>query len=260
MEEPNVNYFLHEELIHYCDVNTLHPVVDELICTHCGLCADLCEFNALAVLPSQVMVFDELCHGCGLCNLACPAKAISETIRTLGTISKSVRPQSKVSNNSMRNLCFYEGRLIVGQAIATPIIRALKKIALEENFDHIILDLPPGASCPVVNGLSNSDFVVLVTEPTPAGEHDLNIAIQVTEMLKLPFGIVNNRSDIGDDRISRLASKNGYNLLSEIPHDNDILHYYSRGLPLVGMHERFDFVFEQLWHQITEVYKWQHKV
>ena len=259
MEEPNVNYFLHEDLIHYCDVNTLHPVVDELVCTHCGLCANLCEFNALAVLPSQVMVFDELCHGCGLCALACPTKAISEEIRTLGTISKSIKVQSKVPNNSMRNLCFYEGRLIVGQAIATPIIRALKKIALEESFDHIILDLPPGSSCPVINGLQDSDFIILVTEPTPAGEHDLNIAIQVTEMLKLPFGIVNNRSDIGDERISRLAKENGYHLLLEIPHDNDILHYYSRGIPLIGMKEKFDLMFAKLWQQINEVYECHQK-
>lgn len=239
----------------YQDVNILRPVVNESICTHCGLCAELCEFNALAVLPQQVMIFSELCHGCGLCTIACPVNAITENPHSLGTIKKAKNPSSGEFTNISENLAFYEGILRVGEALATPIIREMKKVAFKENYEHIILDLPPGSACPVIEALSETDFAVLVTEPTPAGEHDLNIAIEVVKKLDIPFGIVNNRSDIGDDCINRLVKIKGYNLLSEVPHDNEILYLYSHGLPLIGTEKKFDSIFEKLWEHIQEAKK-----
>jgi MinD superfamily P-loop ATPase len=236
-------------LIDFQDVNIMRPLVDESTCTHCGLCADLCEFNALAVLPDNVMVFNELCHGCGLCSLACPANAITEHPHKLGSIYKSKNPSLD------KNLIFYEGRLKIGEALATPIIHEMKKIVFKENCQHIILDLPPGSACPVIKALSNTDFVVLVTEPTPAGEHDLKIAIDVVEQLNIPFGIVNNRSDVGDDRIIQLIENNDYTLLLEIPHDKEILRLYSQGLSLIRSTDKFDFVFDRLWNKILEAMK-----
>ena len=237
------------------DVNILKPVIDESTCTHCGLCADLCEFNALAVLPKNVMVFSELCHGCGLCSLACPVSAISEHPHKLGTIHKSKNPATEKLSSSGDDLIFYEGRLNVGEALATPIIHEMKKIAFKENCEHIILDLPPGSACPVIKALSDTDYVVLVTEPTPAGEHDLRIAIDVVKHLNIPFGIVNNRSDVGDDRIAKLAKNEDYNLLLEVPHDEEVLNLYSRGFPLIGNTTKFDPMFIKLWNQIQEVIK-----
>ena len=141
----------------------------------------------------------------------------------------------------------------VGEALATPIIRELKKIAFRENCDFVILDLPPGSACPVIEALSDTHFAVLVTEPTPAGEHDLQIAINLVKQLKIPFGIVNNRSDVGDDRIDRLIEKEDYELLLEIPHDKEILHLYSNGLPLIKTTTKFDQIFSNLWSRIEEV-------
>jgi MinD superfamily P-loop ATPase len=252
VEEPNDNHFLHRSMTYFLDTSILRPVVDESICTVCGLCSDLCEFNALAVLPKQIMVFNELCHGCGLCSIACPVNAIKEQPHKLGTIEKAIKPSSEESIHPGKDLTFYQGTLRVGEALATPIIHELKKVAFKQNCDHIILDLPPGSACPVVEALSETDFVVLVTEPTPAGEHDLNIAIEVVKMLNIPFGIVNNRSNVGDDRINRLVEEKGYNLLLEIPHDNEILHLYSHGLPLIGTTNKFDPMFEKLWKRIKD--------
>jgi MinD superfamily P-loop ATPase len=246
VEEPNDNQFLHYSMTDFQDVNILRPVVDEATCTHCGLCADLCEFNALAVLPNNVMVFSELCHGCGLCSLACPTNAITEYPHKLGSISKSNNPSQE------KNLDFYEGKLKIGEALATPIIHEMKKIAFREKSPYIILDLPPGSACPVIKALSDTDFVILVTEPTPAGEHDLQIAINVVKHLNLQFGIVNNRSDVGDDRITRFVENNGYKLLLEIPHDKEILRLYSQGLPLIGTTDKFDSIFDLLWKNILE--------
>ncbi|MFX0183286.1 MAG: P-loop NTPase [Candidatus Hodarchaeota archaeon] len=253
VEEPNDNHFLQRSMTYFQDVNIMRPVVNESICSHCGLCGELCEFNALAVLPQQVMIFSELCHGCGLCELACPTKAITENCHKLGTIEKAKNLSSLESTNISENLTFYEGTLRVGEALATPIIREMKKVVFNEEYDNIILDLPPGSACPVIEALSDTDFVVLVTEPTPAGEHDLKIAIEVVKQLNIPFGIVNNRSDIGDDCINRLVKKEGYNLLSEIPHDTEILYLYSHGIPLIGSGKKFDSIFENLWEHIQEI-------
>lgn len=232
---------------HYQDVNVQRPSVNESTCTHCGLCAELCEFNALAVLPDQVMIFGELCHGCGLCSLACPEKAIDEESHLLGVIKKS--------NTYQNSLTFFEGILKVGEALATPIIHELKKVAFSLDNEHVILDLPPGSACPVIEALSGTDFVILVTEPTPAGEHDLLIAIDLAKQLRIPFGIVNNRSDVGDDRITCLTKNNGYDLLLEIPHDQEILHLYSNSLPLIGTTNKFDDHFLHLWNRILEMKK-----
>ncbi|MFX1248917.1 MAG: ATP-binding protein [Promethearchaeota archaeon] len=247
VEEPDDNQFLHFKLLTHKRVNISRPLINESICSHCGLCAELCEFNALAVLPAQVMVFEELCHGCGLCSMACPEKAVEEKSHELGIIRKS--------DNRNSNLVFFEGRLNIGEALATPIIRELKKMAFEEKYEHIILDLPPGSACPVIEALSETDFAVLVTEPTPAGEHDLRIAIDLVRQLDIPFGIVNNRSDVGDDRIDRLVINEDYELLLNIPHDNEILQLYSNGHPLIGKKWEFDSTFSHLWTRIGEVMK-----
>ena len=252
MEEPNDNHFLKHSLVHFQDVNILRPEVNTELCDNCGVCAQLCEYNALAVLPNNVMVFSELCHGCGLCSLACPKKAITEYTHRLGTLKKTDALNENIHSSSS-DLTFFEGTMKVGEAIATPIIKELKKIAFNDQSNHKILDLPPGSACPVVEGLSDTDFVVLVTEPTPAGEHDLKIAIELVQKLEIPFGIVNNRSDIGDDRINQLASSNGYPLLLEVPHDTEILNMYSNGLPLIGNNPKFDELFATLWRRIKEV-------
>jgi len=252
VEEPNDNHFLHFDLKDYKDITIKRPTVDEVTCTHCELCADLCEFNALAVLPNQVMVFEELCHGCGLCTLACPQHAISEHSHKLGTIKKSDELMNNNSDDAKYNLTLFEGELKVGEALATPIIHELKKLAFSEKYDHIILDLPPGSACPVIEALTGTDFSVLVTEPTPAGEHDLRIAVEVVKQLELPFGIVNNRSNVGDDRIKRYTNDNNYRLLLELPHSNEIINLYSRGLPLIGNNDKFDTVFQDLWNHIME--------
>ncbi len=242
VEEPNDNHFLQLEMKPFQKINILRPVIDESICTHCGVCAELCEYNALAVPPTQVMVFDNLCHGCGLCALACPENAIKEEPHELGVIYSSI--------HSRKNFYFYEGVLKVGEAIATPIIHEMKEIAFKDDSEFVILDLPPGSACPVIKGLSNSDYAVLVTEPTPAGEHDLRIAIEVVKELGIPFGIVNNRSDVGDDCIIKLVKENNYKLLLVIPHDTKILHLYSKGCTLIDTDDRYVDVFSTLWQQI----------
>ena len=140
----------------------------------------------------------------------------------------------------------------ISEAIATLTISELKSLAKESHHEIKILDLPPGSSCPVIEGLKDTDYVILVTEPTPAGEHDLKIAIEVVKMLNVPFGIIINRSDVGDDRIEQLAIDNSYKILLRIPHSDNILYYYSRGMPLIDNDSESTKLFNDLIFTLKE--------
>ncbi|MHA1167318.1 MAG: ATP-binding protein [Candidatus Hodarchaeales archaeon] len=242
VEEPNVNLFLDLDLEKKNDVSLLVPVVDESKCTHCGICAKLCQYNALAVLPDQVMVFEQLCHGCGLCELACPEKAIHEKRRKIGTIERG---------RTEKGLDFVQGTLNIGEAMAVPVIAGLKKVSDTE--DTVILDVPPGSSCPVIEAVKGVDYCILVTEPTPFGEHDLRIAVDVMKSLKIPFGVVINRDGVGDDRIEKYCQEEGIPVLMRIPHDERIMKLYARGIPFVEEMTAWKEKFRKMYSEIRGV-------
>jgi len=177
VEEPNDSLFIKPEYTGEKEVNMLVPIVDQDKCTNCGICGQVCEFNAIATLGKKTMTFHELCHGCGLCAYACPEKAITEVPHPLGVI--------RFGNAG--TIDFIEGILNVGEPMATPLIRETKK---EAKGDLIIMDAPPGTSCPVIESIHGSDFCILVTEPTPFGLWDLKLAVGVVRDLKVPFAVI----------------------------------------------------------------------
>ena len=216
-EAPNGHLFLNPTLTASQPVTVLHPQVDLDRCTFCGQCQSSCRFNALAVLPSRVLVFDELCHGCGACRLACPEKAISEAPREIGVIDRGhVGP-----------LAFVQGRLNVGEAKSPPLVRAIANHL--PSGGTVILDCPPGTACPAVTSLRNANICLLVTEPTPFGRHDLNLAIAMARTIGVPHGVVLNRDGIGDDGIERLCAEQGVPIVARIPDSRDVAVAYSQG-------------------------------
>jgi MinD superfamily P-loop ATPase len=217
VEEPNAALFLTLENQAENPVSVPVPAVDSSRCTGCGKCAKICQFNALAVAGKSVLVFTELCHSCGGCVRVCPEKAITEVTLPVGTIR---RGQSG-------NIGFMEGRLKIGRAMAPPVIRAVKKSADPEL--PVLIDCPPGTSCPMITAVKGSDFVILVTEPTPFGLHDLKLAVETVRMLNIPFGVVINRSDAGDNRVVEYCKKENIRLLLQIPESRKIAEAYSRG-------------------------------
>ena len=223
VEEPNAHIFLKPRIEKTEPVCTPVPVIDEAKCTHCGKCAEVCQFNALAVLPETVVVFANLCHGCGGCVIACPEKAISEGAREVGTIERG----------QAGNTGFAHGKLNVGEAMAPPVIRAVKKL-IANNSDTII-DVPPGTSCPVIESVRNSDFVLLVTEPTPFGLSDLELAVEMLKSLNLPHAVIINRAGLGDDSVEEYCRAQGIPVILKIHFDRKIAEGYSRGIPLVEM-------------------------
>lgn len=231
VEEPNVHILLKPKIYEERPVYSPVPAVLEERCSHCGKCADLCQYNALFVSPKKVLVFPELCHGCGLCAIACLEKAIIEEKRQIGMVRRG----------STRKVDVVYGELNVGEPMAVPVIREVKKeIQLEKT---VIVDAPPGVSCPVVESVYGSDFALLVTEPTPFGLHDLKIAVEVLRSLRIPLGVVINRAGIGDGKIYEYCRKEGIPVMLEIPFSKEIAELYSCGVSFVtrmeGWKEKF---------------------
>jgi MinD superfamily P-loop ATPase len=219
-EEPDGHLLLRPDIEAERPVEVPVPVFDRDACTRCGECVNACQFNALALAGGEAVTFVELCHGCGACELACPTGAITLGHRTVGTIRFGHKGP----------LRFVEGRMNVGEASVTPIIRALR----ETISDGIsVLDAPPGTACPAVEALTGADRAVLVTEPTPFGLHDLRLAVDVARQLELPVAVVINRCDIGDDRVLDYCRQESVDVLLSIENSREIAEAYASGeLPL----------------------------
>ena len=226
VEEPNAHIFLKPVIERREPVSIPIPQIDEQKCTFCGKCAEVCAYNALAVLKDRVLVFPELCHGCGACSYLCPEDAISEVEREIGVVEVGRSKQIE----------FIHGRLAVGEAMAPPVIRKVKEHVDPEKT--VIIDVSPGTSCPVVEAVEGSDFCLLVTEPTPFGLNDLTLAVETVKKLNIPRGVVINRAGVGDRKVDEYCEEEGIPLLLHIPLDTRIARLYSQGVPLVeGMPE-----------------------
>ena len=234
VEEPNCHIFVKPAFERAEPVCVPVPKVDEARCTGCGECAAACQFKAIACLNKKVITFPEMCHGCGACWIVCPEEAISQDQREVGVLEEG----------TALGFRFTQGRLRVGEAMSPPLIRKVKAAANEAQLT--IIDAPPGTSCPVVMAIKGSDFVCLVTEPTPFGLNDLMLAVAVVRELKLPMGIVINRADIGDGRVREYCRSKRIPLLAEIPDDRRVAEAYSRGRMVCEAVPEMKAVFESL--------------
>ena len=241
VEEPNAHIFIKPKIDSKLFVSIPVPKVDKSKCNYCGRCAGVCEYNAIAVLNDNVLVFSELCHGCGACSTLCPQNAIKEVDREIGLVEIGTKG----------DLQFGHGRLNIGEAMSPPLIRAVKEHSNPART--VIIDAPPGTSCPVVASIKESDFCVLVTEPTPFGLNDLVLAVEVLRKLKIPFGVVINRSDLGNKDTHDYCKKNNIPILMEIPFKKEIAIAYSKGETIVE-------AFPEYRHQFSELFKMIKKI
>jgi MinD superfamily P-loop ATPase len=245
VEEPNAALFLGPEFNHREEVGILIPEVDHEQCIFCGRCAEVCPWHAIAVVGRKVLVFPELCHGCGSCTLNCPVDAIQEVLYVMGTLE----------TGQAGPLAFGHGVLNVGEAMAVPIIRQLKaKYKNRIDGGVTILDASPGTSCPVVETMRGADFVLLVTEPTPFGLHDLRLAVEVArDELGLPVGVVINRDGLGDAGVEEYCAAHDIPILMRIPLDRRIAEAVSGGQALVEALPEYRNQFVALYRQIVEM-------
>jgi MinD superfamily P-loop ATPase len=217
VEEPNGAIFLHPEITRNEPVNVSVPKVDLEKCTGCGKCGQICQYSAIVSMNKQVLLFPELCHGCGGCWEVCPAGAVVESHRATGQLQAG----------DAAGVRFVQGLLNIGEVMSPPVIRAVKAAAPE--VDLLIVDSPPGTSCPVIESVRGAEFVLLVTEPTPFGLNDLKLAVAMTRALELPFAVAINRAGVGDDETTRYCQAEDIEILAEIPDDRRIAEAYSRG-------------------------------
>jgi MinD superfamily P-loop ATPase len=244
VEEPNAHLLLHPNMHRTEPVYILVPHINEELCDHCGECAKFCQFNALFANSEKILFFPELCHSCGGCTLACPMQAITEEKRRIGALKFGAAGDLKL----------VYGELDVGEPMAVPLIKAVKK-QIEDN-KNVIIDAPVGTSCPVIETVRKSDFCVLVTEPTPFGLHDLKITVQVLRKLGVPFAVVVNRAGIGDKKVYTYCKEENIPILLEIPYQRKIAELYSKGVPfsleMPEWKEKFKTLFSEIRRLVEE--------
>ncbi|MDD5282223.1 MAG: ATP-binding protein [Candidatus Omnitrophica bacterium] len=247
VEEPNAHLFLKPRVKDEIKAHIPVPQIDEAKCTYCGKCRQVCAYHAIAVVPGNegkngsVLIFPHLCHGCGACSLLCPQGAIKEVNREIGTLEIGEKA----------DLQFINGRLNIGEAMSPPLIRQVKNYINPART--VIIDAPPGTSCPVITAVKGSDFCVLVTEPTPFGLNDLILAVEVLRKLQVPFGVVINRSDIGDGKVEDFCRKENARILMKIPFSRKIAVSYSEGTPIVEKDTSYKDKFINLYTNICGI-------
>ena len=217
VEEPNGHLFLKPVLTGKQTIHKRIPEVDRQRCDGCGECARFCQFHAIMCLSAQAVVYSELCHACGGCKHVCPRNAIGETLQEIGHLEWG----------RSGNLRFFQGVLRIGEPQSPPIIRAIK--ASLPPAALVFLDAPPGTSCPVVETVRDVDLLLLVTEPTPFGLHDLKLALEMAKTLKVRCGAIINRALPGRPEARRLCEQNNLPVLAEIPDTLAIAQAYSQG-------------------------------
>jgi len=237
VEAPNAALFLNPELTGSREASILIPEINPELCTLCGRCVEVCVYNALALVGEEVLVFPEMCHGCGSCTTNCPDSAITEVPHRIGEIETGMAGM----------IYFHHGRLDIGQAMATPIIHALKAGIPGGTDGLVLLDAPPGSACPVVESVRGMDYVLMVSEPTPFGLHDLRQAVNLVRgEMKLPVGVVLNRDGIGDEGVERYCAENDIPIWLRIPFDRAIAEAYSEGKALVDARPEYEREFLEL--------------
>jgi MinD superfamily P-loop ATPase len=239
VEAPNGHLFLRPAIARETPVGRLVPRVDPARCLHCGACAELCRFNAIICLADRTLVYDELCHSCGGCALVCAAGAITEEPHPMGVVKTGAAGRVE----------FVSGTLNVGEASSPPVIRAAKQAAPPAAWT--ILDAPPGTACPMIETVRDCDYLLLVTEPTPFGLHDLQLALKVAQRLKRPCGVVVNRAQPGVNAAHALCAQVEVPILAEIPDAVAIAKAYSQGELIVEALPELEPVFDQLLQQLA---------
>lgn len=242
VEEPNVHIFIKPEINQVEDVVVKIPEIDIAKCNFCGKCSQVCAFNAIAITPGTVSIFSELCHSCGACSYFCPTGAITEINKTIGKISLGYKGELKT----------IEGRLNVGEVMPTPVIKAAHHYFSNEK--DTIIDAPPGASCAMVHSVAIADYCILVTEPTPFGLNDLKIAVAVLKKLKIPFGVIINRCNIGDQDVEQYCLTQEIKILLQIPYSRQIAGGTAIGQTLIDIIPKYRSVFRRLFEIINNEY------
>jgi len=238
-EEPNAHIFIRPKITEKKSVFVPMPEVDRAKCNLCGKCTQICAYNAIVIVKGKLLIFPELCHGCGACSYLCPQNAIREVNKEIGYL--------EVGNKN--ELDFVHGKLNIGEILVTFVIKEIKK--LKNQNKTVIIDCPPGTSCPMITAVKDSDYCILVTEPTPFGLNDLILAVGVLRKLNIPFGVVINRSDLGNKNVENYCQKENIRILAKIPFSKEIAVAYSKGITIIDSLPSYKRLFQEMFDNIV---------
>jgi MinD superfamily P-loop ATPase len=239
VEEPNGHIFLKPNIKETQGVTVGVPEIDMQLCNGCGKCGQLCQYSAIVCLKDKPLVFEQLCHSCGGCILVCPTGAIKEKQKKIGAIDHGMAGDVE----------FVQGRLKVGDIRSPALIKKVKEKSSNDGI--VIIDAPPGTSCPVIEAVKGTDLVLLVTEPTPFGLNDLKLAIGMVRQLKLPFYVVVNRSGIGNEDVYRYCEDENVEVVLKISDDRQIAQAYSAGKLIVEALPYYKDAFTCLYERVS---------
>jgi MinD superfamily P-loop ATPase len=238
VEAPNAHLFLQPVFYERVEVGIPVPQVDIESCNRCGRCAEVCQYHAIAILGKNVLIFPQLCHGCGSCGLVCPEEAITEKLVVTGILERGM---------AAAGFPFAHGVMNVGEPMAVPVIRQLKRWTLPPDSQYVVIDVPPGTSCPVVESLRGADLLLLVTEPTPFGLHDLKLAVELAHELQIPAGVIVNRDGSSDfPALDEFCQEVGLPILLRIPFERQIAEGIAQRRTLVEIHPEYIELFRKL--------------
>jgi len=240
VEEPNGHIFLKPDIKETINATIDVPEVNAELCNGCGKCGELCQYSAIISLKSKAMTFEQLCHSCGGCMLVCPTGAITEKQREIGF----------ADFGSANGVKFGQGRLKIGDIHTPSLIKRVKGNSLGEGI--VIIDVPPGTSCPVIEAIKGSDFVLLVTEPTPFGLNDLKLAVGMVRELKIPFAVVINRSEPDEQMTNQYCQDENIDIIFEVPDDRRIAEAYSVGKMIIDVLPDYKKDFEGLYEGVSK--------
>lgn len=244
VEEPNLHLFLKPKITGSIKAEDVVPILDKNKCDACGRCAEFCKFKALSLMAGILLIFPEMCHACGGCFRVCPKGALLEGKRELGEI---------LWGKSSDNIDFIMGKLRIGEAMSPPLMREVKTQILKilPNFKtDMLIDAPPGTSCPAINAVMDSDFIALVTEPTPFGVNDLKLVVEAFKPLNKPMGVIVNRAGVGDDAVYNYCVSANLPILAKIPFAKEIAAAYSEGKVISEISPSYKKIFELLAREI----------
>ena len=246
VEEPNLHLFLHPEIKDHSIAGLEIPNLDLSQCNLCGKCVELCQFKAISMMGKFLMTFPDMCHGCGGCLAICPEKALTPGSRELGEIHRG----------QAGNADFIMGRIRIGEAMTPPLMNQIKNEIgekIKQQPMDVLMDAPPGVSCPAVTSVLDSDIIVLVTDSTPFGFHDFSLAWEAFSPLGKPMGVVINRAGLGTNEIHRFCRENQLPVLAEIPYDRAIAEAYSKGRIIADVSDSLHELFVSLQHRIQDL-------
>ncbi len=239
VEEPNGHIFLKPDIRETHNATTSVPEVDMELCDGCGKCGQLCQYSAIVCLKDTPLVFEQLCHSCGGCTLVCPTDAITEKQIPIGFVDSGTADSVK----------FVQGRLNIGDVRSPALIKKVKDRVVNDGL--VVIDAPPGTSCPVIEAIKGADFCLLVTEPTPFGLNDLKLAVGMVKEMKLPFAVLINRCDSGDGGVQGYCEEENIEVVLEIPDDRRIAEVYSTGGMIIDVLPEYRTDFLRLYENIS---------